>query len=153
MIHPNDILYAGKLKALRKSRKIKQSVFSELMGWKDQQECSDYENSKKHFTEPVITKLCEVLAVSFEEFVLTTSPSLKASKRKTKPKPKNNTKKEDLESALWPQDSFIAINLKKILLEKEMTIRELKLELYKYRSLNKIAGFQADSDKKIYVLI
>jgi transcriptional regulator with XRE-family HTH domain len=153
MINPNDILYAVKLKALRKSRKIKQAVFAELMGWKGQQECSDYEKSKKHFTDTVINKLCEVLAVSTEEFMLASTPLLKTPKRKVKLNRNSNSEKEELGSAVWPQDPFIAINLKKILLEKELKIKELELKLAHSKPLQYIKQPEGPQGGKIYVII
>ena len=150
MINSNDIVYAQKQRLLRKSKKIKQTVFAELMGWKGQQECSEYENGKRHYSEDTLRKLCKVLSTSFEDFI-----KLKSIKNE-KPdfqKPNNSSGKSKIKTGSSQDESLLLMHFKKILLEKEMTIRELKLELCKYRSLNKTLGFQTDSDKKIYVLI
>jgi transcriptional regulator with XRE-family HTH domain len=61
--------YAKKLRALRKSRFIKQAVMTEILGLKSQQQYSDLESGKKQFTGELVIKICNFFSVSLLGFI------------------------------------------------------------------------------------
>ncbi|MCU0359450.1 MAG: helix-turn-helix transcriptional regulator [Bacteroidia bacterium] len=149
MTNADDIVYAKKQKVLRKSLDIKQTLFAELMGWKGQQECSDYENGKKHYTEKTIRKMCQILGVNVEDFTSNYEPTVK-NKKKQRHKNTNTPLNNPHTSG---NDELILLNCKKMLLEKELIIRELKLEISQLRSLTRTENLKGDGDKHVFVLI
>lgn len=68
MIQPINGLYAKKLRSLRLQNDYQQKALAELIGLKSQQDYSKLENGKKHFTEKIISKICEVFNVDVEVF-------------------------------------------------------------------------------------
>ena len=60
---------ATELKILRKMHHLKQQVMAEYLNLDTQQQYSDFENGKKHFTHDMILKICSVFNVSPLQFV------------------------------------------------------------------------------------
>lgn len=63
-----DKHYANKLKELRKNCNIKQFTMLDYLGFESQQQYSDLENGKKHFTFELIFKICKYFNISIVEF-------------------------------------------------------------------------------------
>ena len=60
---------AKELKLLRKKHNLGQKVLFENLGLATQQQYSDLENGKKHFTQELILKICALFHVSILQFV------------------------------------------------------------------------------------
>lgn len=69
MIDKRDIHYANLLKTLRQKHQIKQSVLYLQLNLSSQQQYSDLENGKKHFTDEVVLRICEVFNVPLLDFI------------------------------------------------------------------------------------
>lgn len=65
----SDKIYANALKALRKKHGLIQYAVAEHLGFSSQQQYSDLEKGKKHFTEEIIIKICRLFDISVLEFV------------------------------------------------------------------------------------
>lgn len=64
-----DKHYAKKLKKLREGRKIKQFAMLDYLHLDSQQQYSDLENGKKHFTDELIIKICKYFNISVIAFI------------------------------------------------------------------------------------
>ena len=147
MIIAADIAHAKKQKTLRKARKMKQSVLADLMGCKGQQECSDFENGKRHYSDATLQKLCEVLSVSNSEFKtlehrtgISNPSQVKLSKKS----------RQGINSA--GDAELTLVNLKKIVLEKEMLILDLKLELNRLKRIAPTKAKDSNASMPLYIL-
>lgn len=60
---------AAELKLLRKKHHIKQHVMFDCLGLTSQQQYSDLENGKKHFTNELVTKICSIFHISILQFI------------------------------------------------------------------------------------
>ena len=69
MVTTLDKHYAKELKKLRKSYSLKQSTMVEFLKLESQQQYSDLENSKKHFTDDLILKICNIFRISVVQFI------------------------------------------------------------------------------------
>jgi transcriptional regulator with XRE-family HTH domain len=69
IVNELDMRYAKKLKALRKSRGLKQFAIFGSLGLENQPQYSDLENGKKHFTDKLILNVCKYFRISVMEFV------------------------------------------------------------------------------------
>lgn len=67
-----DKLYAIKLKSLRKDNKLSQDKMVNCLSLDSQQQYSDLENGKKHFTDSLVVKICNLFNISILEFVNST---------------------------------------------------------------------------------
>jgi|GEM_PF-4704775 len=69
MVTNLDKHYAKELKQLRKSHNLKQNAMVEFLDLESQQQYSDLENSKKHFTDDLILKICNTFHISVIQFI------------------------------------------------------------------------------------
>jgi transcriptional regulator with XRE-family HTH domain len=104
---------ATELKLLRKSHNIKQLIMVEYLNLDTQQQYSDLENGKKHFTDALILKICSLFHISILEFV------------------NDQTKTDNLSVILNPDDYTIIETIKdsdiKLMLYKKLFL-ESKIE-------------------------
>ncbi|HQQ95526.1 MAG TPA: helix-turn-helix transcriptional regulator [Bacteroidia bacterium] len=68
MITPEDLVYAGKLKKLRRTSRWKQLLAAEKTGMSSQQEYSKLESGKIHFSDAIIKRVCAAYNVNVEDF-------------------------------------------------------------------------------------
>lgn len=66
----SDKIYADRLKALRKKYRIQQAVIAEQLGLTSQQQYSDLERGKKHFTDEIVLRICSLFHISVHEFAV-----------------------------------------------------------------------------------
>jgi len=63
-----DIFHGKQLRTLRKSKKLKQFALIEALSLESQQQLSDLENGKRHFSDQLIKKICLFFKVSTNYF-------------------------------------------------------------------------------------
>ena len=61
--------YGKELKRLRKLHELKQPNLVEPLGLQSQQQVSDLENGKKHFSDETILNICRLFDISIVEFL------------------------------------------------------------------------------------
>lgn len=64
-----DKAYGKELRRLRKLYKMKQPNLVEPLGLQSQQQVSDLENGKKHFSDETILKICRLFEISILNFL------------------------------------------------------------------------------------
>lgn len=69
-----DKMCAIELKSLRKNNKLSQDKMFEHLGLESQQQYSDLENGKKHFTDSIILKICNLFNISILNFINVNEP-------------------------------------------------------------------------------
>ena len=69
MVTTLDKHYAKELKKLRKDHNLKQIAMVEFLNIESQQQYSDLENGKKHFTDKLILKICAIFRISIIQFI------------------------------------------------------------------------------------
>lgn len=133
---------AKELKLLRKKHNLGQKELFENLGLATQQQYSDLENGKKHFTQDLILKICALFHVSILQFVNDQSKSFNLSVI---------LNKEDYQILENSMDSET-----KLLVYKKLFL-ELKIENIENRlkSLHKEVGNRttASAKQQIHVLI
>ncbi len=67
-ISSKDQQYAGTLKMLRKKHGLIQLAAAEALGLESQQQYSDLEKGKKHFSEDLIIRICSFFRISILDF-------------------------------------------------------------------------------------
>ena len=115
---------AAELKLMRKNYNIKQHTMVEHLGLDTQQQYSDLENGKKHFTDEMILKVCSLFRISILQFVneKTKTSNLKLVLASEDYQLIENTKNTDLKLAIY----------KKLFLESKIENIENRLKsLYK----------------------
>lgn len=65
----SDRQYAAALKGLRKKHKVIQYTMAGQLGLESQQQYSDLEKGKKHFTDEIILNICSFFRISILDFV------------------------------------------------------------------------------------
>ncbi|MES2679564.1 MAG: helix-turn-helix transcriptional regulator [Bacteroidota bacterium] len=65
----SDIQYGVALKELRKKHKLIQYTMASQLGLESQQQYSDLEKGKKHFTDEIIIRICSFFRISILDFV------------------------------------------------------------------------------------
>ena len=65
----SDRQYATALRGLRKKHKVIQYTMAGQLGLESQQQYSDLEKGKKHFTDEIILKICSFFHISILDFV------------------------------------------------------------------------------------
>ena len=134
MINSKDIFYAKLLRSLREKRKIKQFTVAQALGLKRQQEYSEYENGKRHFSDEFIKSICRYFNLTELEFRQhKTAPLFKE-------KAIENTISvlgfEDLKGLTSEISSqVILLNYKKLILEDELEIIKFKMKNLQIRTL------------------
>ena len=61
--------YACSLEKLRKKHKVIQNALAGKLGLETQQQNSDLEKGKKHFTDEIIIHICDYFQISILDFV------------------------------------------------------------------------------------
>lgn len=64
-----DEVYGAELKRLRQLHKMKQPNLMEPLGLNSQQQVSDLENGKKHFTDDLVLRICKLFDISMLQFL------------------------------------------------------------------------------------
>lgn len=118
MIKGADIVYAKKLKELRKSSgKIQYNLGLEL-GLKNQQAYSDLENGKIQFDEKLVYGICKIFKISYNDFVSLPITSGNSQSEASK------SLEEKIEARIW----------EKLLIEKDIKINDLEIKNYSLKS-------------------
>ncbi len=142
MVTTLDKHYAKELKQLRKSHNLKQSAMVEFLNLESQQQYSDLENSKKHFTDDLILKICTTFHISVIQFIQNPSQIAIVS---------HFLNKEDLfiiENI--KDDATKSIIYKKLFLESKIENIETKLRTL---HIDYVELFTIRSKHKIHVII
>jgi transcriptional regulator with XRE-family HTH domain len=135
-----DIRYANELKVQRKKYKFSQNKMVEYLELGTQQQYSDLENGKKHFTDSIVLKICNIFNISILQFINNCENDSTLSYFLNK---KNY---DILENS---DDNEIKITLyRKLLIEAKIETTELKLKL-----LHKDFNFKALAKNKTHVII
>lgn len=120
MIEPIDILIARKLKDLRKSNGLKQFYVAQALGLKNQQEYSDFEAGKRHFSNSLIQRICE-----FFQIIKTDLLSENAQSEIIINKDSNASKFNAFDVDAETINQILSLNVSRILLEDELEILKL----------------------------
>jgi transcriptional regulator with XRE-family HTH domain len=123
MVNQRDKFYARQLKKLRKKHKIKQLALYPLLNLNSQQQYSDLEQGKKHFTEDLTLKICTVFKIPVLDFI-TDKKNEESSDLLTYDRDINNLFKT-------ANDKLKILLLKRLLIESKLESLDLKLKLYK----------------------
>jgi transcriptional regulator with XRE-family HTH domain len=135
-----DKMCAIELKSLRKNNKLSQDKMFEDLGLESQQQYSDLENGKKHFTDSIILKICNLFNISLLNFINVNEPDSNLSLFL------NDDDYDIIENS---DDNEIKIALyRKLLIESKIENTELKLML-----LHKDFDFKKIKENKVHVII
>jgi transcriptional regulator with XRE-family HTH domain len=135
-----DKMCAIELKSLRKKNKLSQDKMFEDLGLESQQQYSDLENGKKHFTDSIILKICNLFNISLLNFINVNEPDSNLSLFL------NDDDYDIIENS---EDNEIKIALyRKLLIESKIENTELKLML-----LHKDFDFKKIKENKVHVII
>lgn len=138
-----DKCYAAELKALRKQHKIKQGTLYVHFNLTSQQQYSDLENGKKHFTSGIILKVCSLFHISVLKFI---------TNKRDQPKLSTLFNTEDhhlIENSI--DNEIKIIGYKKLYLESQIENIELKLKMHHNRDIQTLNV--TPSRHKVHVII
>lgn len=119
-------LYAFKLKQLRKKYKLTQSILSEHLGLKGQQQYSDLETGDKQFSDEIILKICDLFHISVLDFTNIHESEKKANLFLS------SEEKKTIEQTSDPEIKILIY--KKLFLETKIENIEMKLSLLQSKS-------------------
>ena len=145
MIHPKNIIYANKLRLLRKNAGEKQSYIAQVLGLKRQQEYSNLENGYLEFSSSIIEKICRHFKISKDEFLKIEGLPVK-----------QILGLSDKESNKEKHDDFVPKSevdwMELALLQKELEIAQLKLKT-KSKKSGQVHSTSLTAPASIWVLI
>ena len=135
-----DKRYSDELKLLRKKHKYSQNKMVEYLELNTQQQYSDLENRKKHFTDSLVLKICNIFNISIIEFINNSENDSTLS---------YFLSKKDFDILENSNNTEMKITLyRKLLIEAKIETTELKLKL-----LHKDFNFKALAKNKTHVII
>ncbi|PBQ33239.1 hypothetical protein CNR22_16145 [Sphingobacteriaceae bacterium] len=142
MLSKRDKIYAARLKQLRETNKIKQFTLACSLNLSSQQQYSDLENGKKHFSDQIILRICEVFQLGVTDFINTDEQILNFSSMRLNSSEKKLSLQEEQELKLW--------QYKKMLLESKLENIALQMKLL---SPQKCVSEFVPGKTKVHVLL